>query len=296
MRQHLRVLKICAPHSRRHYSSQRLFDTHCHIGLPFRNEDAAGDFRRAIEGNVSRMTVVGIDLATSITARNVARTLGNGSVVWSAGIHPNDASKFDFDMKGIESLATHGFVDGEEDIGVTPPRCAAIGETGMDFYRNRSTLEEQHRSLVAHLKLAKQLDLPVILHCRDAYAELLRTLKDFAPLKGVCHCFSSNSHDAMSFVELGLHISFAGPLTYPRSADLREACRVVPSDRIVVETDSPFLPPQRYRGMRNEPLLVRDVAMQVAMIRKWTPEATCKTLYDNSMRLFQLSDDEKGLT
>lgn len=247
----------------------QVYDSHCHIGLDGQvaPED---DHSRAVAASVGALLVVGIDAPTSQAARELARLPG---VRWSAGLHPNDSTKFDEQWPTIDELARD-------------PSCVAIGETGLDCFRDTTPLEQQEHSLRAHLALARELDKPVIFHCRDAFEPLFRVLDDEEPVRGVMHCFSGGIPEAKKSLELGLHLSFAGPLTYPKNDMLREACAYTPIDRVLVETDAPFLPPQSRRGRRNEPALIIETLTRLAEVRGLSLEDAAAATYDNTIRLF----------
>jgi TatD DNase family protein len=247
----------------------QVYDTHCHIGLDGQvppDEDHA----RAQAADVTALMVVGIDAASSAAARDLARLPG---VRWSAGLHPNDSEAFDEQWPAIEALARE-------------PACAAVGETGLDCFRDRTPLDQQVRSLRAHLALARELDRPVIFHCRDAYEQLFEVLGQEEPVRGVMHCFSGGVDEARRSLELGLYLSFAGPLTYKKNDALREACAFAPADRVLVETDAPFLPPQSRRGKRNEPALIIETLTKLAEVRGLSLEDAAAQTFDNSVRLF----------
>lgn len=248
----------------------RAFDTHCHLGLDDHGDPQAEHARAVAEG-VTDMLVVGIDAATSRAARDLARRLAGAR--WSAGLHPNDATRFDAEWDALAALARE-------------PDCCAIGETGLDFYRDRASREEQERSLHAHLDLAKELSLPVVLHCRDAMPALLDLLSARAPVHGVMHCFSGTRDDALRAVDLGLSISFAAPLTYPKNAALREAAAAVPAERLLVETDAPFLPPQSRRGRRNEPAFVIETLTTLAQVRSSSVAEVAERTHANACAMF----------
>jgi TatD DNase family protein len=253
----------------------RLFDTHCHLGLDAEGRGNLDEDRRsrdlALQCHVEEIVVVGIDLASSRRARDLARALP--ATRWSAGLHPNSAECFEAEWPELEQLA------GESD-------CCAIGESGLDYYRDRASKEAQARSLAAHRQLAADLDLPLILHCRDALPEMFAQLQAHAPIRGVVHCFSGSPEQALQAVELGLYVSFAGPLTYPRNEELRRAACVVPADRLLIETDAPFLPPQGFRGKPNHPALVVHTAKTLAEVRGWTLPECAEQTYANAQQLF----------
>jgi len=248
----------------------QIFDTHCHLGLD-EHGDALAEHGRALAAAVNDLVIVGIDLRSSTAARDLARRLPGAR--WSAGLHPNDAGRLPAEWDAIAALAQE-------------PDCAAIGETGLDHFRDRSSPQDQLASLRAHLRLAAERRLPVILHCRDAFAPLLTELLAHAPLRGVMHCFSGDAAAAAQAVALGLHVSLAAPLTYPKNAVLRQAAAAVPADRLLVETDAPFLPPQSRRGQRNEPAFVRETLAALAQVRGWTLEHAAAVTHDNAVQLF----------
>ncbi len=247
----------------------QVYDTHCHIGLDG-VVPPEEDHQRAVAAGVDALLVVGIDAATSAAARDLARLPG---VRWSAGLHPNDSDAVDDQWAAIEALTAD-------------PTCAAVGETGLDCYRDRTPLDQQQRSLRAHLALARARDLPVIFHCRDAFPQLFEVLEDEPPVRGVMHCFSGGVDEAKRAVDLGLHLSFAGPLTYKKNEALREACACAPADRVLVETDAPFLPPQSRRGKRNEPALVVETLAKLAEVRDLPLEEAARLTFENAVQLF----------
>jgi TatD DNase family protein len=246
-----------------------IFDTHCHIGLDGQVPPEE-DHARALEADVRALLVVGVDAPSSAAARDLARLPG---VRWSAGLHPNDAGAFDEQWQPVSELARD-------------PACAAVGETGLDCFRDRTPLEQQVRSLRAHLALARELQLPVIFHCRDAFAPLFEVLDAEPPTQGVMHCFSGGVEEARRALDLGLYLSFAGPLTYKKNEALREACAFAPADRVLVETDAPFLPPQSRRGKRNEPALIVETLGKLAEVRGLSVVAAAELTYENATRLF----------
>jgi TatD DNase family protein len=247
----------------------QVYDTHCHLGLDGK-ATPDDEHARAIAAEVTAMLVVGIDAATSAQARELARLPG---VRWSAGLHPNDSVHFAEEWLAIAALAR-------------APGCAAIGETGMDCFRDRAPLDQQERSLRAHLQLARELGLPVIFHCRDAFAPLFAVLRDEPPVRGVMHCFSGGRDEAQQALDLGLHLSFAGPLTYPKNDALRAVAAWAPAERILIETDAPFLPPQRRRGQRNEPAYLVETLQTLAQVRGVSLADAAALTFQNATTLF----------
>lgn len=248
-----------------------IFDTHCHLGWD--GEDAALAHARAVQAGVTRILLVGIDLPSSLSAKELATRLAG--TAWSAGLHPNSAKEHAASWTELAHLARD-------------PSCVAIGETGLDFYRDHATQAEQKTALRDHLELARAIGKPVVLHCRAAFAALFAELEDFAPCAGIMHCFSGGVAEARQALELGLHLSFAGPLTYPKSDALREAASFAPPERLLVETDAPFLPPQPWRGKRNEPAYVTATLAKLAEIRGESFEAMAATTTANARKLLRV--------
>jgi TatD DNase family protein len=249
-----------------------LIDTHCHLGYDA-GADAAALVRRAQEAGVLQLLDVGIDLDSSTRARAAARALPG--VHWSAGLHPNDSGGLDAQWSGLELL-------------MREPDCVAIGETGLDWFRDHATPAAQRRSLERHLQAALQLGKPVILHCRDAFDALYEVLVSQPGLRGVMHCFTGGPAEAEQALALGLYLSFAGPLTYPKSDALREAARLAPADRILLETDAPFLPPQGRRGQRNEPAWIVATAGRLAELRGCSLDEIGRQTTANARALFRI--------
>jgi TatD DNase family protein len=204
---------------------------------------------------------------------------GLTGVYASVGIHPHDAADaIDADFAAMEALAR------------SSPKVVALGEMGLDFFRNLSPPDVQERVFRRQLALARRLGKPVVVHCRDAHAETLAILADeqIGQTGGVMHCFSGDVDVAKRCLDLGLLISLAGPVTYKNARALPDVARFVPVDRLVVETDCPFLPPQPHRGRRNEPAYVALTAARVAELREADPELLAAAMSDNAARLFRV--------
>jgi TatD DNase family protein len=236
----------------------RLFDTHAHLHDPAFAADRDAVIGRARAAGVGWFLTIGTDLGSSRAAVTLA---GEHPDVYAAvGVHPHDAAGADPATIGeLEALARH-------------PRVVAIGEIGLDFFRNLSPPAIQRAALRAQLALARELGKPLLLHCREAHAELLATLEadGISAAGGIMHCFSGDLEVARRAMSLGLLISIAGPVTYPSARRLWDVARQVPLDRLVVETDCPYLPPQPWRGQRNEPAYLAATAARVAELRDLT--------------------------
>jgi TatD DNase family protein len=255
-----------------------IFDTHCHLGLRTDGEvdDPTAAVTRAAADGITTMLTVGIDLASSRNAQEFSRGLSASSacsVLYSAGLHPNSADQFDEEFAALTAICS------EDD-------CTAIGETGLDYYWDRTTPEEQRRSLEAHLQLAKDRDKPVIIHSRDAHDDTYSVLAGHDGVRGVIHCFSGGVAEARRALDLGYYLSFAGPLTYPKATDLRAAAAFASEDRILVETDAPFLTPQPRRGEPNEPAFLVHTLAALAEVRGIAFDDAAALTMENGRRLF----------
>jgi len=255
-------------------TTTELFDTHAHLHFPEFGDDLDAVLARAREAGVRRMLTIGTDLPSSHAAVALA---GREPDVWAAvGVHPHDAAGADeAALAELERLAAD-------------PRVIAIGETGLDFFRNLSPRDAQERAFRSQLELARRTRKPVIVHCRDAHEETLGILAAarVGEIGGVMHCFSGDVAIARRCLELGLLISLAGPVTYPNPRALPEVARIVPADRLVIETDCPFLPPQPFRGKRNEPAYMAITAARIAELRGEPLEGLAARLSDNARALF----------
>ncbi len=254
-----------------------MIDSHTHLYWEKFDSDRDLVMERARKAGVESFLVVGIDIETCQKAMAMAAV--EESVYATAGFHPNNLSGLTED--DWDSL--NGFL--KKDCVV------AVGETGLDYYWDDTSPKEQQIALLRHFDLARTHDLPLVIHTRDSVDDFLDILTAQDPgLRGVMHCFSGGVAQMEKTIDLGFDVSFAGPLTYKRSEELRDVCRAVPSDRFHIETDCPFLPPQSHRGKRNEPALVREVAEKVAELRGWTLAETMTKTSANTKRLFELPD------
>jgi TatD DNase family protein len=250
-----------------------LFDTHAHLHFPEFDADREAMLARARESGVRRMLTIGTDGETSRAALALATREAD---VWATvGIHPHDAAQADAAaLAEIERLASE-------------PRVVAVGEIGLDFFRDLSPREDQQRAFRTLVGIARRVRKPVVIHCRDAHEDTLAILAEerVAEVRGIMHCFSGDVAIARRCLDLGLLISLAGPVTYPNARALPEVARFVPGDRLVVETDCPFLPPQGYRGKRNEPAYLSITATRVADLRGETIDALAARTTANACAL-----------
>ena len=231
-----------------------LCDTHAHLDFEDFDNDRDAVVDQAEMAGVSCIINPGCDVKTSVKALRLSHTYK--SIYGAVGIHPNNvADAAPGDIFEIAHLASD-------------PRVIAIGETGLDFYRKRTPVDIQVRAFRNHLELAKSLDLPVIIHFRDVEYNGVELVgpEYFEGVTGVFHCFGGSLEFARKVVSMGFYVGFDGPLTYKKS-DREDIARAIPLDRCLIETDSPFLTPQRYRGKRNEPAYVHEVAVKLAEIK-----------------------------
>lgn len=260
-----------------------IVDTHAHLdGLEFEG-DRSAVILRALEQGVGAIVAVGCDLESSRAALGLAEAYP--WVYAAVGFHPHEASRLTPSLLGeVSRLAAH-------------PRVVAIGEIGLDFYRNLSPREAQGRALMAQLELAAALELPVIVHCRQAQGETLAVLRRWAASRGsgtkrplgVMHCFSGDEREGMELAEMGFFLSFAGPLTFPRAQRPKRVAASLPLDSLLVETDCPYLTPSAHYGRRNEPAFVWAVAQGLAAAKGVTLEEVASITTGNAQRLFGLS-------
>ena len=250
-------------------------DTHCHLDLEPLSVDVAGVLRRAREAGVQRCITIGTTVEAS--RANVALARQYPMLRAAVGVHPHDAETVTDDVfAAIDTLAAD-------------PVVVAIGEVGLDAYRPNSRPEPQQRALRGFMAIAQRRRLPVLIHCRNAYTPLLELLGREAPrpMRGIIHCASGPPDFIQGALALGLHISFAGNVTFPNAHALRALVPLVPDDRLLIETDAPFLAPQPVRGQPNEPAFVAHTAAAVAQLRGMTVEALGDLVSANAEALFR---------
>lgn len=249
-------------------------DSHCHL------DSLEGDLQESLEraeaAGVGTMITIGTDLPSSREAVRLASAHPN--VYATVGIHPYDAEDFD-EVVGTEIERLAG-----------DPRVVAIGEVGLDFYREHSSPEAQHRAFAAQIELAKRLELPMVMHIRDAFPQVVDLLSQAGPPEIlIFHCFSGGAPEARIAVGMGGFVSFAGNVSYKNAENLREAVRATPLDRLLVETDSPYLSPFPHRGKPNEPRNVADVGAAVAAAIGCAVEELAEATTANARRAFRLT-------
>ncbi len=260
-----------------------LVDTHCHLDFEAFEQDRQDILDRASEGGIQRILNPGIDVHSSQKALHLSEQFD--LIYCACGVHPNDALSWDEHTLGeLRRLASH-------------PKVVAIGEIGLDYYRDRAPGELQKKVFYDQLALAAELQLPVVIHSRDSMHDILDMLfawhkqlvdsgSRIARYPGVLHSFSGNCADAERAVAANFFLGVTGPVTYKNAADLRETISSVPLSSILIETDAPFLTPQPQRGKRNEPSFVRYTAEKIAEIQQLSLEVVAEYTTANSKALF----------
>jgi len=252
----------------------KLFDAHCHLQLPQYDADRAEVLARMQEGETGAV-VIGTDLETSRAALELAR---QHDFLWAAvGLHPNDNLDEEFDMAAYEALAQD-------------KKVVAIGECGLDYFRTEETADnkqKQKERFVKHIELAQKVNKALIIHCRNAHDDMLALLAAHKPtVPVVIHFFTGSGELAQQYLDLGCYLSFPGPITYTDMYD--DSIRICPLDKMLIETDSPFAAPVPYRGKRNEPLYVAEVAKKIAAIKGIEAEKVIQHGVENASSVFYL--------
>lgn len=255
-----------------------LVDTHCHLDWKVFDPDREGVIDRAVQAGVRRMITVGVDVPSSRRAIEIADRYD--AVYAAVGVHPNDCAGFDAALlQEVRSLAKHSKV-------------VAIGEIGLDYYWHKVDRDTQARAFHAQLELAVEINKPVIIHSRDAAPDVLKILEDFAAhtarLAGTLHSYFDDLEIAQRVFAIGFCIGVTGPITFKKSDREREIIRQLPLDRVLLETDAPFLTPVPHRGERNEPATVRHVAETIASVRGQPVDEIARQTTQNAERLFRL--------
>ena len=255
-----------------------LVDTHAHLDMISQDiETVCTVVKRARENDVGAILSVGIDVESSRSAVRFAQDIED--VFAAVGIHPNDADQFSQDTLAVLKRLCQN------------DKVKAWGEIGLDYYRDRTSKKVQQKAFEAQLQAASDRSLPVIIHARNALKDCIYIIKDFlirGELTGVFHCFSGTEADARRVLDLGFYVSFTGVITFSKAEEVREVVRFVPMERILIETDSPFLSPVPFRGKPNEPARVRYIAETIARVKgaDYLEVASCTT--KNARDLFVL--------
>jgi TatD DNase family protein len=252
-----------------------LVDSHCHLDFPDFDDDRADVIRRARDAGVGRM--VTISTRVNQLGRLLAIVEANDDVFCSVGTHPhNAADEPDVTTDELIKLTEH-------------PKVVAIGEAGLDYHYDNSPRDAQATGFRRHIAAARETGLPLVIHARDAdddIAAILRDETEKGPFPAILHCFSSGRELAMTGVELGHYVSFSGIVTFKKTDELKSIAAEIPDDRILIETDAPFLAPVPHRGSRNEPAYVAETAKVLGEVRGVTAEMIAGQTTENFFRLF----------
>lgn len=251
-----------------------LIDTHCHIQFKSLINEVEKVIERANKANVKKMIVVGCDIESIKKGLELAEK--NEGIFTTVGLHPQDSKKLTDEMwKQFKDLAKH-------------EKVVAIGETGLDYFKEYSPKDIQIKVLKMHIELSKECGKPLIIHNRDSDEECLRILQENEVKDAVFHCFGSNTEFARKVWMAGYFTSFTGTITYPKAHNLREVVEECPLDAIMIETDCPFLAPQKYRGKTNEPAYVVEVANEIAHVKNMRFEEIASITTKNAEDFFKI--------
>jgi TatD DNase family protein len=263
-----------------------MFDSHCHLQMPVFAGDLPAVLERARQEGLEGAAVIGMDVPSSRQAIGLAAR--HEGVYATVGVHPHEAKHLDADaLEALREMARE-------------PRVVAIGETGLDFYRNLSPPAAQRKAFREQLTLADEVGLPVVIHSRQANEDTFAILREWATLKarngpvGVLHCFAGDARLAEQYTHLGFMLSFAGNVTYQNARRLQAVAAGASLESLLVETDCPFLPPQSHRGRRCEPVHLRETIEFIANLRSVEANAVAMATAANARRLYRLEGKAKG--
>lgn len=264
-----------------------LFDTHAHYNDEKFDEDRENILNKVYKSGVINLVCAGYSLESSKKAIEIANS--HEFIYATVGISPNDIPdiKCEMNSENFENELDKQLIQIEELAKQT--KVVAIGEIGLDYYWNKENSETQKIAFLKQIKLANKLNLPIVIHTRDAVLDTIDILKKYTPnKKGVFHCCPQNIELVKQAVKLGFYISFAGPVTFKNSKSADEIINLVPLDKILIETDSPYLAPEPVRGTRNDSSNVKYIAEKVSKIRRISVEEVAKITYENAKKIFQI--------
>jgi len=251
-----------------------LIDTHCHLDFPEFDADRKDVIKRAKLQGIDYIINIGSSLEGSKRSVELCQEFEN--IYAAVGVHPHEADRFDIAKQTeLKDLAKSAKV-------------VAIGEIGLDYFKNFSKAENQRPLFQSLIKLAKDLNLPLVIHTRNAEADTLKIIKEFLPLEAVVHCFSGDADFLKECMDLGFFVSFTCNITYKKAQKLRDVLKLVPQDRLMLETDAPYLPPEGMRGTRCEPAYIKNLAEAVAGIKGISFEEVVGATTGNAKRFFKI--------
>jgi len=258
----------------------KLIDSHAHIDFPQFAEDRDAMLERARAAGVSTLLAIGTGPGPEKLDAALPFAEQYDWIYTTVGIHPHEAKEVTQQhLDELARLAKH-------------PKVIAWGEIGLDYFYDHSPRNVQQSVFRDQMALARQAKLPIIIHCRDAWSDCLNMIEEHwrpTGLGGILHCFTSTLEDARRGIEMGFLVSFAGNSTYPKTQNLRDVAKALPFETILIETDSPYLAPQKYRGKRNEPAYVAEVARTLASVRNLSPDEVAAATSENFRRFFRLA-------
>lgn len=276
-----------------------MIDTHSHLNFSAYKEDGAEVLERAL---AKHMLMINVGAQFSTSQRAVKMAEDQPALYAAIALHPIHLQTKEIyeelptgEKVKIVSRAEEFDYNKYKELALSSPKVVAIGETGIDYYHLEDNDRDEQKALqkkvfIEHIKLANELNLPLIIHCRDAYDDLIEILQaNEVKSKGVIHCFAGNKEQAKIFLELGFYLGFTGVITFKNGVEeLHEIIKEMPEDRILSETDCPYLTPEPFRGKRNEPIYVEYVIKKIAMLRNWSFEKAEKITETNAKTLFNL--------
>lgn len=251
-----------------------LIDTHCHLDFPEFNPDRDEVIKRAKSQGIGYIVNIGSSLEGSKKSLELA--CAYDFIYATVGIHPHSADMFDENAK--EQVKKF----------IQQKKVAAIGEIGLDYYKNYSKADNQKSLFIFLIRLAGEIGLPVVIHNRQAEQDALGIIKEAMPVRAVVHCFSGDEFFLKACLDLGFLVSFTCNITYKKSQGLRNLVKITPLERLMLETDAPFLPPEDFRGRRNEPLYVKYLAREIARIKEISEEEVARVTTENAINFFGL--------
>ena len=251
----------------------KLVDSHCHLDDPKFDADREQVIARARAAGVERMMAIGTGSGPPDLEAGIRLAERFPFVLATVGVHPHDAAKASDEIfVRLRDLTAH-------------PKVAAIGEIGLDYHYDFSPRDVQRAVFRRQLEMAAETGKPVVIHTREAWPDTMAMLRESGTTAGIMHCFTGNAAQAAEALDLGFHLSFGGVLTFPKADDVREAARLTPEDRLLVETDCPYLAPAPHRGKRNEPAFVVETVRRLAEVRGSTPDEIAALTTANFERL-----------
>lgn len=251
-----------------------MIDTHVHLQDKVYNRDIREIMQRAAQAGIESMVVVGYDYNSSEAAVTLCAQYAHLRA--AVGVHPHDARNWSVPTaQQLKIIAVN-------------KKVVAIGEIGLDYFRNLSSKEQQQTVFTEQLRLALELDLPVIIHSREAADDVLGVLKNYPLTRGVIHCYSGTVAQAEKFMALGYYLGICGNVTYPQAQLLKEVARTIPLERLLLETDAPYLAPQGQRGKRNEPALLVHSAEEIARLKGMAVATIARQTTENAKKLFRI--------